>query len=189
MKPVQSLLWLVILLGLVLAALLQPGLVRFNEFTAADVMRILTPLFLISLFMERATEVFLTAWRAAGSDVLSREVARLSASAKAGNQANQPALDQAQDRLAKYKSETQRIAFIGMLALGIVISLMGIRALELFLDLDVFKDLASTQKGAFHTTDVFVTGALLGGGSEGIHKLVKVITDFLDQTSKKIKET
>jgi hypothetical protein len=33
-------------------------------------------------------------------------------------------------------------------------------------------------------TDVFFTGAALGGWSDAVHKLVKVFTGFMDSTAK-----
>jgi hypothetical protein len=34
--------------------------------------------------------------------------------------------------------------------------------------------------------DVVITAGLIGGGSDGIHKLVSVITDYLDATRDKV---
>jgi hypothetical protein len=39
----------------------------------------------------------------------------------------------------------------------------------------------------FSAADVFLTGAVLGGGSDGLHKLISVFTDFLGATSAKVK--
>jgi hypothetical protein len=171
---------------LVAAAIWRPGLVRFSEITVADAVQIVIPLLLISAFMERANEVLITAWRAPGANDLCREVEKLTALTKT-DPTVLPQLHQAEDNLSSYKVDTRRAAIVGMLALGILISVAGVRALELLLDANVFRGLSDIQRGAFEPLDVLVTGALLGGGSDGVHKLVKVITDFLDATSKRLK--
>lgn len=51
-----------VLLGTALIFLLNPGLVHFSNFSSAYFVQQLTPLALTSLFIERALEVFLTAW-------------------------------------------------------------------------------------------------------------------------------
>ena len=39
----------------------------------------------------------------------------------------------------------------------------------------------------FGLVDVILTGALLGGGSDGIHKLVSVFINYLEETAKKFR--
>lgn len=178
-------LWVVIIGGIVLAALLRPGLIRFWPFSAAEFVQLITPLVLVSLFIERTLEVFLTAWRAPGSDKINRQVKRLAAApgVKAGNEE----VEDARDELVAYKSETQRVAFVAALALGVGLSALGVRALELFVDPAAFKALSSTQRGIFTGADVLLTGAVLGGGSEALHKLVSVFTGFMDKSAKGFK--
>jgi len=186
MKKVELFFGFIAVGCLVAAAVWRPGLVRFNEITVADTLRIVIPLFLIAAFMERANEVLITAWRAPRANDLCRQVEKLTELTKT-DPTVLPQLHQAEDNLSSYKADTRRVAVVGMLALGILISVVGVRALELLLDADAFRGLSGIQRGAFEPLDVLVTGALLGGGSDGIHKLVKVFTDFLDATSKRIK--
>ena len=47
-------------------------------------------------------------------------------------------------------------------------------------------DPTGLQGDLLNMADILVTGGLLGGGSDGIHKLVSVITDFLDKTRQNI---
>lgn len=186
MKKVEVFFACIVAGCLVLAAIWRPGLVRFNEITVAGLLQIVIPLFLIAAFMERANEVLITAWRAPGANYLCRQVEKLTALTETDPMVLQ-LLHEAEDNLSSYKADTRRVAVVGMLALGILISAVGVRALEMLVNADVFRGLSAAQRGAFEPLDVLVTGALLGGGSEGIHKLVKVITDFLDATSKRIK--
>ncbi len=57
----------------------------------------------------------------------------------------------------------------------------GIRALELFLDADVFAGLEAWQSGLFKAFDVVPSGALLGGGADGFHKVTAAVTRFLER--------
>ncbi|HEY9632270.1 MAG TPA: hypothetical protein V6D14_02625 [Coleofasciculaceae cyanobacterium] len=93
---------------------------------------------------------------------------------------------------SKYKSNTRRIALWSALSLGVLISAVGVRAIEPLIVLNQ-PDLSSSQVTSsqliiFRWLDVFLTGGLIAGGSEGIHKITQPITDFLEATSKTIKD-
>ncbi|WP_414544151.1 hypothetical protein [Nostoc sp. CCY0012] len=64
-------------------------------------------------------------------------------------------------------------------------SAVGIRALETFVNIQGLPD---NQVTVFRWLDVFLTGGLIAGGSEGIHKLTQVIVEFLEATSQQIKD-
>jgi len=133
-------------------------------------------LFLIALFIERIVEVFLTTCRAAGAQDL-----EIQAKEAGGNTS-------AKRKLAQYKSRSQRIAFLIATAVGVLVSAPGIRMLELFVDPAVFENLEQTQRSLFMITDVLFTGAVLGGGADGLHKLVQVFTNFMDSTAELAKK-
>jgi len=78
-------------------------------------------------------------------------------------------------------------AFTAAVLLGITISAIGVRALELFVDPAVFAALTSAQRTVFRVIDVVLTGAVLGGGADGMHKLVSVFTNFMDRTNANLK--
>jgi len=187
LKPFRTAALLIIVGCPVVTLWLKPGLVRFGQFSAGEFVQLLTPLVLVALFIERALEVFLTPWRAKGSAIISTAVKSHAARVAAKEGAAQPALEKAQTDLMQYKSETQKIAFLASLALGIVIASLGVRGLELFVDPAVFAQLSPYQRGAFQAADVLLTGALLGGGSDALHKLVSVFTNFMETTAKKAK--
>ena len=48
-------------------------------------------------------------------------------------------------------------------------------------------EMGAWQATVFNGMDILITGGLIGGGSEGIYKLVTLITDFLDTTRAKTK--
>ncbi len=188
---VKGVKWLAVgisVIGVVLAVLLKSQLVQFWTFTAQDVARLLTPLILTALFIERALEVFLTPWRGEGAEQISRgleEAKKLVAQGKAPAEQHQ---SQAEAALIAYKAKTRQIAFLLALAFGIVISALGIRGLEPFFEPSAFGKLPSAQHALLSGVDVLLTGALLGGGADGLHKLVSVFTNYMDAAAKKAKE-
>lgn len=118
------------------------------------------------------------------------------------------ALHSKQDQLTYYRMTTRKGAFLVGLATGIVIALIGPRVLESVVDpaalealvacasletgdfLDRFipacpslecAQAAANQLWWFNSIDVILTGGLIGGGAEGIHKIVSAITGTADR--------
>jgi hypothetical protein len=87
-------------------------------------------------------------------------------------------------RLA-YKSNTRIIALWTSLLCGLLISAIGIRSLEPLIILDANNPI---QIIIFRCLDALLTGGLIAGGSEGIHKFTQVFTDFLEATSRQAKD-
>ena len=121
------------------------------------------------------------------------------------------ALHDRQDKLEFYRMTTRKGAFIAGLATGVAIALIGPRVLEAVVDPDALKALfdcaelaqsdvlpkiiegckspevaksAARQLWWFKTIDVLITGGLIGGGAEGIHKIVSAITGTADKIRK-----
>ena len=90
-----------------------------------------------------------------------------------------------ENAIRRYKGETSRRAFLVGITAGILVAVVGVRVLHPLMDADF--ELDGLQGLAFDSLDIFITGGLLGGGSDGIHKAVSVITDFLDATRDKVK--
>ncbi|MDZ8051319.1 MAG: hypothetical protein RMX68_003600 [Aulosira sp. ZfuVER01] len=87
-------------------------------------------------------------------------------------------------RLA-YKADTRIIALWTSLLCGLLISAIGIRSIEPLIILDSNN---SIQIVIFRCLDALLTGGLIAGGSEGIHKFTQVFTDFLEATSRQTKD-
>jgi len=190
--------WLVAAVALSLPAWLTPGWIPFKNFTQTEVLQLLTALFLIALFLERALEVFLTTWRgpAAADKQLAVEIARRKVDAVKGattglkdDQSKDP-LAEAHEVLAvaerdrtSYRSVTQQYALWAGLTVGLLVSAAGIRTLQPLVD---STKLPGDQR-FFHLMDAFLTGGLLAGGSEGIHKITQVFTNFMEATANKPK--
>jgi len=143
-------------------------------------------LFAISLFVERAVEVVVLVFRDSQADLLDEAAARATKAVAllAGAAASKEAMDAAikdantaHDQKIIYRAETKEIALLVGFVFGIFVSLAGVRALHGLLS-------DSTPTGTLFTVaDIVVTGAMLAGGSEGIHRMVNAFTSFMDSLS------
>jgi hypothetical protein len=97
---------------------------------------------------------------------------------------------------AEYKSQTRKIALWTALFIGLLISGVGIRSLETLINLKDLKEFPPGQQPIFYTGQVYIfrildtllTGGLIAGGSDGIHKLTQVFTVFLEETRNQIQK-
>jgi hypothetical protein len=183
---------------------------EFKEgFGPTEATQLFSGLFLIALILERALEVFIATWRGPEGSVLQDAVTREKTTlvrlkeenillATSGTAAQKKAkageidttvesLDSAEDKLQPYKAETKRIALAAALTMGLLISIVGVRSLEGMVTKDSLDDFEGFQATLFALLDIFLTGALLAGGSEGIHKITQAFTDFFEASSKKAK--
>ena len=177
----QSGLFLAVVAVLAFVADLRINPVSFFPFTVTEFVQLMTPLIMLALFIERAAEVFMTAGRGEGAAAIALEIRRL----RLSNIANDPNIklqivDRQQQEVA-YKAQTQRIAFLANFLLGTIVSALGIRAIGMFVDPEAFKALSDLHQRLFNTFDVVLTAALLGGGADGLHKLVSVFTSWMDK--------
>jgi len=170
----------------------------FNPITSDAFWKYIASLFVISLFLERAVEVFITTWRGIQQGELENRAAaaRELADAARGHAPNGARADDRPDTLLeaalaaeaasrRYKADTQRKAFLACLAGGVLISAVGVRVLYPLLSWDL--EYTGTQKLLFNVIDIALTGGLLGGGSDGIHKLMGIYADFSDKTRAQLK--
>jgi len=161
-----------------LAAVLHPPVVRFQPLGAGDLAHLVAPLCLLAVFVERVLEVFLTAWRGERAAQL-KQLARRDDVAQASGPT--PA-----QRLTAYQTQTQRMAFIGGTALGIALALAGVRVLQPLLDPVLLASHATPawQHSAITVIDVLLTGTVLGGGSQGVHRVMRVAAGLVETTRK-----
>lgn len=187
----------VVFLGLVVWQVPSP--VPFKIFGQTEIMTLLGSLLAISLFLERALEVFIVTLRdpdAAGLDMKIEEQTNLLKTLKEKTcQTSEDPLRKAEDKLMSikkqridYSLETRRISLWTALILGFLISGVGIRTLGILVEPGSLSSLPEYQLTVFHLTDVILTGGLLAGGSDGIHKLTKVYTNYMEMTAKNAKQ-
>ena len=140
---------------------------------------ILTSLFVVAIFAERSVEVVLVSARTPGRQHIEEQIKRLQA--KGGDDAaSLRRLAEEQERLDAYRLDTARQAHCLSFAFGVMISLVGVRALSGLVDQS---GLVGTQKTVFALVDVIVTGGVIGGGSAVIDKIGRKIRQAFDLNS------
>ena len=173
-------------IGLLAAKNLLPAGIAFKPVDPQTVFGLLTWLFAVALFVERAVEVVVLVLRDAGADVLQARVDAAQAQIDAA-QKNDPAapatstaLTEASSALGAFRADTKEIALCIGFVFGVLVALAGVRALG---------GLVAAPAGAtlFTAVDTVITGAVLAGGSEGIHQMVNVFSDFMTALSAKTK--
>ncbi len=190
-------------------ASLTPNLFIFKSFGFDEVAQLLTFLALIALFLERALEVFINTWRRPREEEIENDIqsceriiAELKTKADSGVSAVESASENStKDELgklllnrAKYKSQTRKVALWTALFIGLLISGVGIRSLETLINLKELKEFPPDQQPIFYAEqvcifrvlDTLLTGGLIAGGSDGIHKITQVLAVFLEETRNKI---
>jgi hypothetical protein len=162
-----------------------PAVIRFKPYSAADFTQQLAPLVLIALFIERSLEIFITVWRGGKADELQHYLEKAIALPDSDAQ-KATKVQAANEALSNYKFQTQQVALPSALILGILISAVGVRGLGNLADLDKLSD-HPTQRYLFNLADVLLTGALVGGGSDFVHKVITTFTGLMDATSQRAK--
>jgi len=157
----------------------DPELLRFAPITTAQLMSILMPLLVISLFLERAVEVLVNAWRQGGRD-------RLELALEAQRDQGEPTTA-LRHELSAYRDGTRCAALLTSMVAGVLLAALGLRSLELLVDADMLAAFPAWQQTSLAAIDIVITGALLAGGADGIHKIISTFTTFLDVSSKRLR--
>jgi hypothetical protein len=186
---------------IILNIIAQPKYLPFWPFTANDVLLQLFYLFVVALFLERAVEVIVTVWRGSGEQKLLTyiKILKQPAEKKPEKQMEELAaktgknlprtLAEAERAHDSYSADTGRRAMPVTFVIGLLISTVGVRALQPFVDPAFFqKTLTANQQIFFSTMDVLVTGALLGGGSKGIHQIMELVIKVAEKRKNDIKK-
>ncbi len=174
----------------ILTIVFVPINIPFWQFTTSDIVTLIISLLLIALFIERAVEVIMIVWRGKGKQqiisVISSEKKKSKETKKGVKISDKE--DEATKKLESYSAETKTLALPTAFALGIIISALGVRALQPLVDPAIFKSLGSTQKALFTSIDTLITGALLGSGSEGMHRILDTFLKLIETKRKSYKE-
>jgi len=146
-------------------------------------------IFLISLFVERAIEIFLSAWRSEGADKLDLSIAQATEELKeAKNQQSKKDITKKLNDLKKNRMNYSAKSRIQALWIGLIISVLiasvGVRILGTIVDIT---NMQAIQKSLFTGVDILLTSAVLAGGSDAINKLMKIFNSFMITTNNKIK--
>lgn len=176
------------IIGTICVLLLVAAVVNF-AFSGVDitddwmskVWPLLGSLFVIALFMERAIDVFLSAFRAGGADMLDLKISikqkaligvdRLSDSGKEMT----AELENLLTERSLYRVRSRQWAQWGGLLLGLLVAFIGFHALESLVDPEYVNLMKSTSHYRFFiAVDVLLTGALLAGGSTALNQIMKI---------------
>ena len=143
---------------------------------------------MLSGVLERAIDVLLSIPRAQDSDRLRaavNEQQKIVDDARKQNvavpQVATTALENAKTARATFRAKTMRLAMLGGLVLGVIISALGFRVLQTLIDTTSLTN--GLQRSVFNFVDIILTGAVLAGGSDGIHKLAEVYRAFTEKGS------
>jgi hypothetical protein len=174
----------------------------FKADVCSQILPLLFTLLFVALLLERALEVFISTWRGTEAERLEQVVSDLqrriatlkaeadkatSADIQAKQQTYSAELTTAEQAQTVFRSGTKRRAMWTGLVLGLLVSAVGVRALQPLIDLTSLALLGANQLTAFHLVDVLVTGGCLAGGSDAIHKIIQLYVNFTEKTSDKIK--
>ena len=175
---------------------LAPSHIVVKEFGATQVAQLLTILFLAALLAERALEIFVGTWRSVGAARLElavrgleEDVARLTGQSPVDQgslSSARTALEKARREEWQYRCATRQLTLRVGLALGLLVGGVGLRALETLID-PALSGWSASQSAAFRLVDVVLTGGLIAGGSEGIHRITTVFDNFMSTTARRAK--
>ena len=144
-------------------------------------------LFLVAIFVERAIEVFLSAWRSEQADNLDLQISQkklqFEEAVDTDHLTIQNELQLLEKERADYSAQSRIYAIWMGIIIGALISAVGIRALDTIVDTST---MISSQKQLFIGIDILLTAALLAGGSDAINKLMKTYNNFIMTTNNKI---
>jgi hypothetical protein len=176
----------------ILTIIFYPKNLPFWQFSVWDVVILLVSLTLIATFIERAVEVVIIVCRerTKQSMLTAVNMAKLKVGLKLKKGATEFTVDekQATEELENYKAATKSLALPIAFAFGIAISAVGIRVLQPLVDPAVFRQLTTLQKSLFTGIDTFITGALLGGGSKGMHEIVEAFLNTVEKYRRNLKK-
>jgi hypothetical protein len=177
---------------------LAPAHIVFKDFGLTDVVNLLAVLFLVALLAERALEIFVATWRSPEASQLDLAVRTCEQDADRLQARPEPdpsalrdarvALEEAKSQELRYKCGTRQAALWAGLALGFLVSGVGVRALETLVD-PALSGWSASQSAAFRLVDVLLTGGVIAGGSEGIHRIATVFDSFMSATAKRAKHS
>jgi hypothetical protein len=180
--------WLVaaVIAGVALVMGLDGTSLTLRPFAGADILRLLGSIGVVALLVERTIEVSIGVWRGKVTDRLfsAAESAKLALISAPANVMLHETVAVKQGELATYRAETRKVALRAAVLLGLLVAATGFRTLETMVVPTTSADLASSL---FRILDLLMTAAIIGGGSEPIHRMVSTVTTYLDSVSRAVR--
>jgi prolipoprotein diacylglyceryltransferase len=162
--------------ALILAVLLGPEYIQFQDLTLEQVLKLLVGLSIVALFVERATYVLVRLKYGTEDTKLEKEI-------RAVRKGGTPAVGREQPVLTKERAVLSGrklvLSMSASLVIGIIVAWIGVRCLRPLMDPTAFSELVSPwQRNLFGFADIVITGALIGGGADGIYQISMTVTDL-----------
>jgi hypothetical protein len=175
-KQVGIALSLTLLLGflaLAVAVALNPRYIRFQELSEEQVLKLLTYLTVVGLFVERAAQVIVMLKDGGAKADTST---RIKAHRKGVTVLSQQDLQKLVDKAAEDSKNRAVLSATATFLLGLFVAFVGVRCLRPLFDPLAFDDLGNVlQVRLFGVADILITGALIGGGAAGIHHMSEFV--------------
>ncbi|WP_417913865.1 hypothetical protein [Candidatus Electronema sp. JM] len=163
---------------------LNPVPLKTMSFYQGELFNLIMSLSVIAVFMERAVEAILVPIRTPDRQQIEHDIAMLRADFAGGTDAAlQRRLKEKEHELAVYRLKTARYAYWLSYALGMAVSVVGVRALSGLVDLAALNNLSLIQKNLFGLVDIVITGGVIAGGSAAIDKMGRKISETLNLRS------
>lgn len=178
-----TLVFLIFVLIVVVESSQQFTGIDWKPFGSGDVLALITSLFVVAVFMERSIEAIITPVRNRDREKLERELAFLSKAVEQGDETKEAQRRDKENQLRMYKLDTGKYAIWFSFFFGLLISLVGLRTLQGFVEPDSFGRINGLQKSFFHSVDVILTGGVIAGGSAAIDKVGRRISSFYNLKS------
>lgn len=142
-------------------------------------------LFVIALFVERANEIFVASARVVARKEAEFKIEKMVQLVEKGgrNAPKEDEIEDAKSALLSYRTGTRLVTITFSVIIATLLALAGVRALSPLLEVQ-FEALAKSQWFFLHLVDIILTVAIIGGGSNGIHRILSTIVDqFPDRKS------
>jgi hypothetical protein len=141
-------------------------------------------LFSVAVLVERATEVVIGVFREEDGDERDAKLkARkaVAANAKPEDLAQaQRDVELAQKECDAFTAGTKQLAMSTGFVMGVLVAFAGVRALHTLIKVGTAAAPATPTGRWFAVVDILVTGAVVAGGSDGIHQMANVFGSFMD---------
>ena len=184
LKPYKYSAIVISVIIIVLAIIFKPINIPYWDFSTDKILALMISLLLISLFLERAIEVIIKVFMGKRKQefvsIINSEKQRAKLEHGDTNIPVSAIQIEATQEMKMHITATKRLALLIGFILGICISALGIRVLQPIINQDVFMSVGNLQRSLFIGMDTLITGALLGGGSNGIHKILDAFLTRVD---------
>lgn len=179
----------IIFVVIVIALSNKTSAIAFHETASEKIPVILAYLFLVSMILERAIDVFLSAWRTENASRMDLKISQITADIKGATDKKKTMLNRQlktlQKKRSSYSAKSGVYAQWMGLIFGALISLVGIRVLNHIVSVENLSDI---QQLLFTSVDILITAATLAGGSSAINQIMQLYTGFLSSTLKKTRD-